>query len=309
MPQSKALTPLLDLQLRLNGLLRRPEKESFLQHLGELDQEMVEHIDADADHVLLTLIDRSSTELHQYSSTHAMLVMVLCQMSRTLIAAGEDQVHQSMRLAALTMNISIVDLQDELSQQLAQLSTDQKERIVSHSAQSEDLLRSSLGCTEPLWLESVKRHHDAIPGALSERTPAERIARLIQRADLFAARISPRKTRPAMSAAAAAQVAYLGEDGKPDEAGAALIKAIGIYPPGCWVGLGNGELAMVLRRGVKAHCPVVAALLGPDGMPLPAPRVRDTEIVLYGIRASLPPGKIKFRPHLATLLSISTTSR
>ncbi|MDO8958746.1 MAG: hypothetical protein Q7U85_03320 [Rhodocyclaceae bacterium] len=301
--QLKVLTSLLDLQLRLNGLLKRPEKESFLQRLGEFDQEMVEHIDADADRVLLTLIDRSSTELHQYSSTHAMLVMVLCQMSRTLIAAGEDQVHQSMRLAALTMNISIVGLQDELSQQLAQLSADQKERIASHSAQSEELLRSSLGCTEPLWLESVRRHHDAIPGALSERTPAERIARLIQRADLFAARISPRKTRPAMSAAAAAQVAYLGEDGKPDEAGAALIKAIGIYPPGCWVGLGNGELAIVLRRGAKAHCPVVAALLGPDGMPLPIARVRDTEIERYGIRASLPPGKIKFRPHLATLLS------
>jgi len=303
-PQSRTLTPLLDLQLRLNVLLRRPEKESFLQRLAELDREMIEHIDADSDRVLLTLIDHSSTELHQYSSTHSLLVMVLCQMSKTLIAAGEDQIHRAMRLAALTMNISIIDLQDELSQQLTPLSPDQKERIVSHAAESENSLRSSLGCTEPLWLESVKRHHDAIPGALSERTPAQRIARLIQRADLFAARISPRKTRPAMSAATAAQVAYLGEDGKPDEAGAALIKAIGIYPPGCWVGLGSGELAIVLRRGSKAHCPVVVAFFGLDGMPLPTPRVRDTESERYNIRASLPPGKIKFRPNLATLLNM-----
>lgn len=297
------LPPLLDLQRDCHALLRRPDKASFLASLAELQRNAVAHLDADADRALLTLVDHASTELHQYSSTHAMLVMTLCHLASTHIGAVEEQARQAVRLAALTMNISMIELQDQLSQQIGQLSPDQKEQIASHAAQSEELLRS-LGGTDSLWLESVKRHQETLPGALAERTSAERIARLIQRADIFAARISPRKVRPAMSAAAAAQVAYLGEDGKPDEAGSALIKAIGIYPPGCWVGLGNGELAIVLKRGAKAHCPLVAALVGPDGMPLPTARVRDTEADRYGIRASLPSGKIKFRPRLATLLKM-----
>lgn len=302
-PKPKTLSPVLDLQLNLNTLLKRPEKASFLERLSNLEREMVAHLDADPDRTLLTLIDRASTELDQYGSTHALLVMVLCHLARTQIFDGEEQMHQAIRLAALTMNISIMDLQDQLSKQVVPLSPEQKEKITAHSAQSEESLRA-LGCTEPLWLESVKCHHDTITGALADRKPSERIARLIQRADLFGARISPRKARPAMSAAVAAQVAYLGEDGKPDEAGAALIKSIGIYPPGCWVGLGNGELAIVLRRGAKAHCPLVASLVGRDGMPLPTVQLRDTELDRYNIRASLPPGKIKFRPRLATLLNM-----
>jgi hypothetical protein len=99
-------------------------------------------------------------------------------------------------------------------------------------------------------------------------------------------------------------VAYLGEDNNPDEAGAALIKAIGIYPPGCWVGLCNGELGIVLKRGEKAHCPLVAALVGPNGLPLATPRLRDTQIKLYGISVSLAPDKIKFRPQIDTLLRL-----
>jgi hypothetical protein len=208
---------------------------------------------------------------------------------------------QATRFAALTMNISMVELQDHLTQQMSALTEEQKEKIASHPARSEEILRS-LGCTDALWLESVRRHHDAEPGMLAERSSAAQIARLIQRADVFASRISPRKGRAALSASAAAQVAYLDEAHNPDEAGAALIKAVGIYPPGCWVGLANGELGMVLKRGEKAHCPLVAALVGPDGIPLATPRRRDTNLAMYGVSVSLPPGKIKFRPLLSNLL-------
>jgi hypothetical protein len=63
-----------------------------------------------------------------------------------------------------------------------------------------------------------------------------------------------------MSASAAAQAAYGGEDGRPDEAGMLLIRALGIYPPGCLVRLASAELGVVLRRGARANQPQVAAI-------------------------------------------------
>ncbi|HEY8102216.1 MAG TPA: hypothetical protein VIF82_15845 [Burkholderiaceae bacterium] len=298
---SKKLPPLLDLQLKLHGLLKRPEPANFLSQLTLLESQLVEHLATSSDGVLLTLVDFASKELQQYSSTHAMLVTTLSHLGGMQIESWDEAQRQALRFAAMTMNISMMDLQDTLSQQSSALTDEQKTQIASHPIRSEEMLRS-LGCTEALWLESVRRHHEAEPGALAARQPASQIARMIQRADVFASRISPRKNRAALSASAAAQVAYLDEKHNPDEAGAALIKAVGIYPPGCWVGLGSGEIAMVLKRGEKAHCPLVAALVGSDGLPLAMPRLRDTQQAPYGISVSIAPDKIKFRPRLDTLL-------
>jgi HD-GYP domain-containing protein (c-di-GMP phosphodiesterase class II) len=301
MATNKKLPPLLDLQLKMHGLLKRPEPANFLTQLTQIESQLVEHLTANSDGVLLTLVNHASTEIHQYSSTHALLVMALSHLGSVQITDWDDARRQALRFAALTMNISMMDLQDILSQQTSSLSEDQKTQIASHPVRSEELLKT-LGCTDALWLESVRRHHEAEPGGLEARQPASQIARMIQRADMFASRISPRKGRAALSASAAAQVAYLGEHHNPDEAGAALIKAVGIYPPGCWVGLGNGELAMVLKRGEKAHCPLVAALVGPDGLPMVSPRLRDTQDTRYSISVSLAPDKIKYRPSLDVLL-------
>lgn len=298
---AKKLIPILDLQLKMHVLLNQPNATSFLSQLDGLEQQLVEHLDRNSDHVLLTLVDHASTELHQYSSSHAILVMALAHLAGAQIAVWDDSFRQALRLAALTMNISMMELQDRLSHQSTALSADQKAEVASHTMRSEVLLRS-LGCTNELWLETVRRHHDAEPGALSPREPAAQIARLIQRADLFGSRISPRKGRAALSASAAAQVAYLDENSNPDEAGAALIKAVGIYPPGCWVGLVNGELGIVLKRGMRAHCPIVAALVDSTGFPMGTPQLRDTQQTTFGVSISLPPDKVKFRPRLANLL-------
>lgn len=61
------------------------------------------------------------------------------------------------------------------------------------------------------------------------------MARLIQRADLFGARIAPRVGREPMSATSAMKACYYDETKAVDETGAALVKTLGIYPPGAWV--------------------------------------------------------------------------
>jgi hypothetical protein len=56
-----------------------------------------------------------------------------------------------------------------------------------------------------------------------------------------------------------------------------LIREIGIYPPGAFVMLNNGEIAIVLRHNLKlANCPLVLSVISPRGVPYQNPRKRDT---------------------------------
>ncbi len=304
MPNRSKLIPLLDLQPKLDRLLKRPQPEDFLKNIGFVETQMVEHLAVDSDSVLLRLVDLSASELSQYSSTHAMLVMALVEVGGAKIEQWDEAARKALRLAALTMNISMTELQDQLAVQKSPLTAGQKSQIASHPQRSEEMLKA-LGCTDDLWLETVRLHHESEPGPLSARKLPSQLARMIHRADVFASRLSPRKDRAALSAGAAAQCAYLDEFQNPDQAGAALIKAVGIYPPGSWVGLASSELGIVLRRGEKAHCPLVAALIGPDGMPFSRPFLRDTQDKQFAVNVSLPPEKIKFKPSLATLLRLA----
>ncbi|MFN3861605.1 MAG: hypothetical protein ACK4R2_09055 [Roseateles sp.] len=102
----------------------------------------------------------------------------------------------------------------------------------------------------------------------------------------------------------AARAVFLDELGQPDDAGAALIKAVGLYPPGSLVRLRNGEVGMVFKRGFSANEPLVAVLIGKSGSPLSAPVPRDTRLASQAIAASLAPAKLKLRVNLDTLLRL-----
>ena len=102
---------------------------------------------------------------------------------------------------------------------------------------------------------------------MADKTDAQQMARLIQRADIFAARLAPRIARLPMPVTAAMQASYYDEQQQVDEAGAALVKALGIYPPGAFVRLATQEIAIVLKRGPSATTPRVAVVMNRSGMP------------------------------------------
>ena len=140
---------------------------------------------------------------------------------------------------------------------------------------------------------------------MAELSPAVRLARLIRRADVFAARMSPRRGRQALSATAAAKAAYLDEQGKPDEAGSAIIKAVGLYPPGSLVKLADGETAVVLRRGRRANAPTVACIVNPAGAVLASPALRQTHMPAHAVTGGVAPHEVKVRLNLQRLLQMT----
>jgi ribosomal protein S16 len=182
----------------------------------------------------------------------------------------------------------------------------QRQAIDGHMAKSADML-GDMGVTDKDWLQAVREHHTQEPGLLKTKTPAQQMARLIQRADMFAARLSPRVARVPVSPAAAMQACYFDENRQIDEAGAALIKAVGIYQPGSFVRLATDEVAVVVKRGMNTATPRVAVLINRSGMPTIEPTVRDTSVRDYRIVASVAHRDVKVQINLNRLLTLTAS--
>ncbi len=296
----------LDLQEQCRAMLRDRNSESFRQRLGVLQRQLHRHTVNNPDGTLFALIYLSSTELQYYSATHAMLVCVMCSRAAREVLNWPEELQTSLCNAALTMNIGMVQLQDRLAQQVAQPSAEQRRQIEQHALQSVVVLEQA-GVTDQRWLEAVLDHHCKTPGPLAARSDGERIARLIQRADMFAARLAPRASRAPESPASAMQACYFDENRQTDEAGAALIKAVGIYSPGSFVRLASDEVAVVVKRGANATAPKVAVLINRSGMPTGELIVRDTSRREHRIVTGVAHRLVKVNIPLDRLLALTRT--
>lgn len=292
------------LLLRASALLHDPPQDGeFVARLQRIDAEALELLETDTDASLLTLIHATTHEAHQYSVTHAVLVAAVCELAARELAWPADR-RAPLRRAALTMNLSMTALQDLLALQDSPLTPRQREAIDGHALRSAALLRER-GIADQLWLQAVEQHHVSPAGPLAGLSASLQLARLIQRTDIFAARLAPRRVRQAMAATAAAKAAYLDENQQADAAGAAIIKAVGIYPPGSYVRLANAEVAVVLRRGRRANEPRVASVIGRNGTPLGEPAVRDTRLKPYEVTAGVAPHEVRLRLNLERLMRLS----
>ena len=293
----------MDLQLTATKLLRSPSKTDFFDKFTQLEAVLGTLVHKSPDATLFALIFLSTDETRMYSATHSMLVSSICTIAaRDVLKWPAEKIHTLAR-AALSMNIGMTELQDHLAQQIKPLTAEQVDAIEKHALRSEAMLKA-LGVSDPVWLEAVRRHHDRAPGPLAGKSDAEQIARLIQRADLFSARIAPRASRTPMATTAAMQASYFDEQQKADEAGGALIKALGIYSPGSFVRLASNETAMVVRRGRTATTPRVAVVINRQGMPTGEAIMRDTGLPAYKITANIAHCDVKVKLKLDRLLSI-----
>jgi HD-GYP domain-containing protein (c-di-GMP phosphodiesterase class II) len=294
----------LDLQTQASTLLRDSASAMFLNRLSHVQDALARHTRNNPDGTLFALFHLSASEVKFYSATHAMLVSVICSLAAREVLQWPPEMEHALVRAALTMNIGMTDLQDRLAQQASPPTPEQRKQITHHAARSVQVLKE-LGISDALWLEAVRDHHIVAPGPLAEKAPAQRLARLIQRADMFAARLAPRASRIPISPAAAMQACYFDENRQVDEAGSALIKAVGIYSPGSFVRLNSNEVAVVVRRGANTTTPRVAVLINRSGMPMLDPLVRDTGLNEYRIVASVPHRDVKIKLNLQRILPLT----
>ena len=190
--------------------------------------------------------------------------------------AGEE-----MELAfkvALTMNISMLELQGELANQRTPLTAEQRAALQSHPERSVEKLQLAgvAGVANADWLKAVARHHEMEDGSgyPSGCTDVGDLASLVRRADVYTSKLSARSHRDALAADQAGRQMFMQDPGHPMTA--ALVKEFGVYPPGCHVRLKSGELGIVVGRGPTVTTPVVACLTDARGKPLLTPVRKET---------------------------------
>lgn len=217
----------------------------------------------------------------RYAVQHPLYRAVVCELlARRKLedAAGR----QPLIAAALTCDVAMLALQDELSQQNGPLTPVQERLVQAHPEQSAHLL-STLGVSDAAWLEAVRQHHETLNGkgypyALQEAdiTPWTRILKL---ADMYTAMVSPRPYRKCHISKTAMRTLFVMRGNEVDaDLVVLMVKELGVYPPGAFVKLQSGELAIVIRRGQNPKAPKVKAVIGPRGAPFdrPFPRTTDT---------------------------------
>lgn len=264
-----------ELQWATTQLLSGPNAVDFSARFLALQSDVSRASLQAPDATLLALIQRSSDEIRLYSATHALLVASVCMLvAREGLHWSAEQVDRTGRVA-LSMNIAMTELQDRLAQQSAPLTAVQIPQIQDHAERSATLL-AALGVSDRVWLDAVRQHHDRAPGSLAGRSEAGQIARLVQRSDIFAARLAPRAGRTPMAVTAAIKACYYDEDHKVDETGAVMLNTLGVYPPGSLVKLASGEIGVVLKRGATPTTPRVAVVRSRSGMPTGELIRRDT---------------------------------
>jgi hypothetical protein len=247
----------LDALLRkvLAGLPCAPELEA-------LGQQLVAQVERDVDVALFVTIRPAEQRFALYALTHALhTATVAVVLGRQLGWVGGQQL--KLVLGALTMNVSILELQAQMAAQPDPPSTRQRQIIRAHPETSAAMLQAA-GVEDAEWLAMVRGHHERPDGAgyPAGTQGAGEMAHALRTVDVFTAKISNRAFRPALPIQAAARQLFQEEQGGPLATG--MIKALGLYPPGELVQLKSGEIGVVARRGASATTPLVAS---------PTPRV------------------------------------
>jgi HD-GYP domain-containing protein (c-di-GMP phosphodiesterase class II) len=292
-----------ELPLRLTQLLRAPSEMDFEPRFTAFFNELERSCRLTPDATLLALIYLSAQDNRLYSATHAMLVSCVCMVVARETLRWPDEVARKVGCAGLSMNVAMTELQDQLAQQSQPLSAHQVVAVEDHAARSAALLQA-MGIQDPAWLEAVRCHHQRAPGPLSRKTQAQQMARLIQRADIFGARLAPREARWPMLVNEAMQASYYDENHQVDEMGASLVKTLGVYPPGAFVRLASQEIGIVVRRGATATTPRVAVVKNREGMPTGEPIPRDTSQSHWKIKGVVPYKDMRVKWPLERLLSL-----
>ena len=285
-----------DLEAGLGVILSSPHSiQEFEQRVWQYDRWLQSLLERDADVGLYLLFQLATNSSVGYSASHSLICGVLCHLVANELKLSVNE-RNSLVHSALTMNIAMTALQDQLALQTEKLNAQQLDAIRAHAAKG-GLMLANLGISEELWVEVTASHHDENSEKLKLRlmAPRNRLVRILRVVDRYAAMISPRKSREGRSATESVRSIMTGNASYNDEVGHALVRAVGLCPPGTYVRLEDSTLAVVIRRSAKPNLPHVAVVTGPNGEVLPQPRLHRTIGGRPAIQAALASAMVRLR--------------
>jgi hypothetical protein len=279
------------------------EARDFLPRFEAMRAQAWDLLTRQPDDSLLVLVQLLYDRQSSYSASHALAAAAVCRVMAP--AAGLSEVEQAdVFKAALTMNLGMARLQDQLAQQKPPPDTHQRAAIRQHPHRGRDILQD-LGADNSHWLALVADSHESVDGGgypTGKRVEGLPLT-LLQLADRLVARLSPRTGRPGLSARSAVRAQYLEMQRQSNPLGQLLVKRLGMYLPGSYVLLQSGEIAVVTRATAQINAPMVMAIVGKDGIPLSSPSVRNTTHPAHAIRDTVSSDEVKVRLDPSRLFS------
>ena len=276
-----------DLESGLGVILGSPAStQEFEPRVWQYDRWMKTLLERDTDLGLYLLFQLATNSRVGYSASHALVCAVLCHLIAVELKLPQSE-RDSLVHAALTMNIAMTRLQDQLAAQAEKVSAEQQAGIDGHADKGAAML-ANIGVTNALWLNTVK-HHDENDdkAALHAIPPVRRLARILNVVDRYAAQISPRKSREARTASDSLRNIMTDASYPNDQVIHALVSTVGSCPPGTYVRLDNRQIAVVMRRSSHPSLPLVAIVLSETGALISPPTLHRTASGRPAIKAAL----------------------
>jgi HD-GYP domain-containing protein (c-di-GMP phosphodiesterase class II) len=270
----------------LQTLFTSPQRKyDFAAQVKKFADYLVTLHDMHANFSIYRIVRQENYLASRYGYTHAVHTAVLCIL---LSRHFEWPVERMMSLvkAALTMNMTIIKLQGKMAGQEGPVERRQRTEIFNHPEKTVALLQV-LGVTDANWLAAVGQHHENTGGTGYPTGCVEvcDIANVLRVADVFTAKISPRNFRAALSAQEGILRIFRDDGG--GAMSMAVIKTLGIYPPGEFVQMASGELGVVVERTANARAPIVASITDTTGRPVPRLLRRDTQQAEFAITGTV----------------------
>jgi HD-GYP domain-containing protein (c-di-GMP phosphodiesterase class II) len=246
-------------------------------------------VDVDPDVALFFCLRQDDRRFALYAQHHAIHCAVVTLLAARLLAWSPARL-DALGCAALTMNLGMLELQAQMAEQSDPPTKRQMDSIRAHPEAAVTLLREA-GAQDAEWLTTVLQHHEqpkggGYPHNLTEVTDA---AQLLRAADVYMAKVSPRALRAPLAPVVAMR--QLFQHDPRDPLGMALVKALGVHPPGALVTLQSGEVAVVTRRAASGTHPIVATLSDKQGRPVADTHRRDTAEAGLAIQGPLADAK------------------
>lgn len=275
-----------DLAHRITGIFSRivQKKEIKYEDLQDFSSDFLNLCEKDANAALGAV---HLCHNHPYTICHPLHSAILSELIAKRLGY-ESEKRIPIIAASLTANLGMLDLQEILHHQQTPLTEDQKERIKHHPEESIKMLKAA-GIEDAYLLQIIKQHHERInhngyPYQLGKAAIIEG-AQIIAIADRYAAMVSSRSYRKSLTSKDALREFFLQKNKEFDERlTLTFISELGVFPPGTYVTLKNGETAVVVERGKESMWPIVASVLGPRGAPFEKPIRRDSNTETHSIR-------------------------
>ena len=270
---------------RAGQVLVAPPLEGLDELLDDVAQPLLTLVERDPDLAIFQVLRQHGNRHTEYGVNHSIHCAIAAFLSATRLGWDMPELQRAFK-AALTMNISMLELQGQLATQTAPLTPLQRDKIHSHPMSSVKMLELA-GVDDAEWLQAVAQHHESgdAQGYPSGRADVSPLAALLRQCDIYTAKLSPRRSREAQSADMAARRLFAANPR--DATTTALIKEFGLYPPGACVRLASGETGVVVRRGAAAHTPRVAVTHNARGIKLGEAAPRDTAQPAHAVTAVL----------------------